>query len=157
MPANIEKFLYDYKNSKFIECDHEMAQKLKASSNYTENEERNMNIRKGLVKFSEVMDSLFIPYSLFGGTLLGWYRDCGIIPHTTDVDLAVRYEDYDIRVKKAFLGNRRLRLLRTFGNHKNGLELRLHNSHFQFDLFLCYKVNSTHMWVPYHGNFKLYK
>ena len=99
------------------------------------------------------MNSLLSIFSLYYLTTV----DCGIIPHTTDVDLAIRYEDYNIKVKNAFLGNKRLRLLRTFGIVEHGLELRLHTGSFQYDVFLCYKYNSTHFWAPYHGNIKLYK
>ncbi len=129
----------------------------KRGVNYTQNKQRNDKIRPGFKKFSDIMEGLFKPYCLFGGTLLGWYRDCGIIPHTTDADLAIRFEDYDLKIKKAFFGKKRLRLTRTFGIVENGFELRLHNGFFQFDVFLFYKHNSTHMWAPYHGNFKLYK
>ena len=54
-------------------------------------------------------------YWLAGGTLLGWYRDCGIIPHTTDVDLAIRADEYDNRIKEHFLGNKIVRVLATLG------------------------------------------
>lgn len=32
---------------------------------------------------------------LNGGTFLGWYRECSIIPHTTDMDLSVFAKDYN--------------------------------------------------------------
>jgi phosphorylcholine metabolism protein LicD len=31
---------------------------------------------------SKTLEGLYKRYWLAGGTLLGWYRDCGIIPHT---------------------------------------------------------------------------
>jgi len=34
-----------------------------------------------------------IPYGLFAGTLLGWWRQCSCIPHSTDVDVIVAYTD----------------------------------------------------------------
>ncbi len=74
MPSNIKKFLYDYKYSKFLECNYKLAKKLKEKqgANYTENKERNVKILTGLRKFNEVMNDLYIPYTLFGGTLLGY-------------------------------------------------------------------------------------
>ncbi|EJD73391.1 hypothetical protein LOAG_19186, partial [Loa loa] len=31
---------------------------------------------------------------LHAGTLLGWYRECGIIPYTHDIDFTVFIEEY---------------------------------------------------------------
>ncbi|CAJ0952757.1 unnamed protein product, partial [Mesorhabditis belari] len=48
-------------------------------------------------KLADLRD-LFIKYGaipiLMDGTLLGWYRECSIIPHTKDVDIAIFEEDF---------------------------------------------------------------
>ena len=71
VPSNIKSFLYDYKYSKFLECNYKLAKKLieKQGANYTQNKERNVKILIGLRKFSEVMNDLFIPYTLFGNDI----------------------------------------------------------------------------------------
>ena len=66
-------------------------------------------------------------------------------------------EDYDLRVKRAFLGNKKMRILNTFGVRNEALEFRLFNGYFYNDLFFLYKVNKTHMWSGYHGSVRLYK
>ena len=38
---------------------------------------------------------------LFGGTALGWYRECGFIPYTTDVDLATPIKELNTRLDEA--------------------------------------------------------
>ncbi|GMR34222.1 hypothetical protein PMAYCL1PPCAC_04418, partial [Pristionchus mayeri] len=52
---------------------------------------------------AEVRDALInmgtLPY-LTDGTLLGWYRECSIIPHTSDADFAVSRLEY--RENKSF-------------------------------------------------------
>uniref|UniRef100_A0A8R1HK34 Uncharacterized protein n=1 Tax=Caenorhabditis japonica TaxID=281687 RepID=A0A8R1HK34_CAEJA len=44
-------------------------------------------LRDELLKFG------IFPF-LNSGTLLGWYRECTIIPHTRDMDLAIFIEDF---------------------------------------------------------------
>lgn len=40
------------------------------------------------------------PFLMYG-TLLGWRRHCGFIPHTNDVDMGVRYEQTSPGLLKA--------------------------------------------------------
>ena len=54
-------------------------------------------------------------YWLAGGTLLGWYRDCGVIPHTKDVDIAIWFHEYDSQIEKHFLGNKIVRVIISLG------------------------------------------
>ena len=52
---------------------------------------------------------------MFGGTALGWYRECSIIPYTTDVDFASPIAEWSDKVEKAFIWNKRYVLLTVFG------------------------------------------
>ena len=72
-PFNIKKFLFDYKYSKFYECNRTLAAELvdRFGVNYTQSSTRNEKIMDGIKHFSETMELLFKPYFLFGGTLLG--------------------------------------------------------------------------------------
>jgi hypothetical protein len=45
--------------------------------------------------FSQTMSKINTPFHIMGGTLLGWARQCGIIPHTTDVDFGIMEEDWN--------------------------------------------------------------
>lgn len=45
-------------------------------------------------QFSRAMASIRMPWHMMGGTLLGWQRECGIIAHTTDIDMAIMEEDW---------------------------------------------------------------
>jgi hypothetical protein len=52
-----------------------------------------MNIQfENLLLAKKVLDSINVKFFLSHGTLLGWYRECGIIEHTTDVDLGIPYK-----------------------------------------------------------------
>jgi hypothetical protein len=84
--------------------------------------------------------------------VLGWYRDCSIIPHTQDVDFAILADEYDTRLKKTFIGNKIVRLWSTLGLLNDSYEFRMFNDRFTFDLFLVYKTNQTHQWCGYQVN-----
>ncbi|EGT57108.1 hypothetical protein CAEBREN_28746 [Caenorhabditis brenneri] len=46
------------------------------------------NLRDQLLRFG------IIPF-LNGGTFLGWFRECSVIPHTTDMDIAIFSENWN--------------------------------------------------------------
>jgi len=52
---------------------------------------------------------------LFGGTALGWYRECTIIPYTTDVDFAAFTAEYNAELETTIKMNGRLWLWIVFG------------------------------------------
>lgn len=43
----------------------------------------------------ELIENRMFPF-LNGGTLLGWYRECSVIPHTLDMDISVFAEDFNL-------------------------------------------------------------
>lgn len=57
------------------------------------------------------MNYLIFKQRLFSG----WYRDCGVIPHTTDVDINVWDDEYDMGIKRFFLGNKKLWIYQQIG------------------------------------------
>ena len=66
-------------------------------------------------------------------------------------------DDYDPRIKKAFLGNKKMWLKTALGVREEGLEIKVYNGFFNSDIFFLYKFNKTHMWSGYHGSTRLYK
>ena len=114
VPSNIKTFLFDYKHSAFIECNRELALSIRRP-NYTQNASQNKMVSAVMKYITESLEQLGKHYWLAGGTLLGWYRDCGIIPHTQDVDLALYAQEYDRRIKSYFLGNKKVRVWGTLG------------------------------------------
>jgi phosphorylcholine metabolism protein LicD len=117
VPSNLDKFLFEYEHSAFLECNQKMAKSNleKYGKSYAQNESRNKMISPVMQHISRKLESLGKHYWLAGGTLLGWYRDCGIIPHTQDVDMAVWANEYDNRIKRHFLGNKLVRLWGSLG------------------------------------------
>ena len=74
-----------------------------------------------------------------------------------DTDFGMFIEDYDIRVKRIFLGNKRMWLRSVLGHVDEGMEIKTYNGFFNHDIFFLYKANKTHMWNGYHGSSRLYK
>jgi len=107
IPSNLNRFLFDYDHSKFIECNSSLANRniQVNGKKYEQNHEKNAKISKVIEYISEKLENFSKHYWLAGGSLLGWYRDCGIIPHTTDFDYAIWAHEYDDRIKNTFLGN----------------------------------------------------
>lgn len=73
MPSDLNRFLFDYENSKFIECNSEAVQEnLKASKySYVQNETYNNMIKPRLRYMADVFESAYKHYLLTGLTLLG--------------------------------------------------------------------------------------
>ena len=79
IPADIKKYLFEYDHSAFLECNVDLAYKI-LSFTYKQNKQKNEEIEKSINFITKKLESYNVHYWLGGGTLLGWYRDCGIIP-----------------------------------------------------------------------------
>ncbi|KAL7676085.1 hypothetical protein ACOME3_002341 [Neoechinorhynchus agilis] len=146
VPANTEQFIRDYNTSKFLECNKTLQKKLfDLYPDQRHNVNRvNEKILPGIVAIKKQMKSLGKNFFLAGGTLLGWYRQCGIIEQSKDVDFAIFDSEYNERVPNAFLGGRDMKLALRYGHPSiPGSEIRLTNGKYVFDLFALYKNSST--------------
>lgn len=153
IPDDIKRFSFDYKYSKFIECNKTAVERnLKLSKYaYIQNQTINERFKPRLKYISSVFESLYKEYWLACGTLLGWYRDCGIIPHTLDADIYAWAHEYDDRVKKAFLGNKIVRIWGVYGFQNDSYEFRLTDEWLAYDILFAYRHNETHQWNSFHG------
>ncbi|CAP30104.2 Protein CBG10798 [Caenorhabditis briggsae] len=71
----------------------------------------------------DLLDNGMFPF-LNGGTFLGWYRECTIIPHTYDADFAVFKYNYKPEYPYKLLnGSSEFKLVRMLGKLEDGLEL----------------------------------
>uniref|UniRef100_A0A1I7SY63 LicD family protein n=2 Tax=Caenorhabditis tropicalis TaxID=1561998 RepID=A0A1I7SY63_9PELO len=91
-----------------------------------------------------------IPF-LNGGTFLGWYRECSVIPHTTDMDMAVFEEDWNPNFYEFLWShNSSFRVTRQMGLVNDSYELTLKpKTGFRtpIDLFLMYRDGEKTRWV----------
>ena len=166
IPNDIDSFLFDYKNSKFIECNRPLAEYNlnfykpinSTSQNYSQNKQKNQLVLKYLNYTTTKLEKLSKRYWLAGGTLLGWYRDCGVIPHTTDVDIAIFEDELSSNIRDSFLGDKVNSLSVIFGFKNDSYEIRLRNNDkLQFDIFVAYKYNASLSWCGYQIKRKKYR
>ncbi len=159
IPDDVSAFLYDYKHSKFIECNKKLAEFNRIAAGYRPITKKTENdFLFGLKYIKNVLEGFNKNYWLAAGTLLGWYRECSIISHTTDVDLAIWSDDFETKIKEHFLKSDKMRLAITIGLIKEAYELRLFSKTSKtFDLFLMYKHNESFQWNGYHTQRHIYR
>jgi hypothetical protein len=89
VPANIKHFRFNWIQSRYLEC-----LGLEMGRPKGDAEERAISLDKAEIfeRLRLFMESREITVFLVFGTLLGWFRECTIIPHTTDFDFSVKYE-----------------------------------------------------------------
>ena len=171
IPENIQSYLYDYSHSKFIECNHELSKlnfKL-SNGSYNQNLTRNKLIMPCMNQIVSIMESMHKSYWLSSGSLLGildfkncffistyyntgWYRDCGIVPHTTDMDIAMMSDQYDSKLHKSLVKHKDIYIWLAVGRKKNSLETRLGGCKFGYDIFLVYELSKNKYCNFYHGD-----
>lgn len=99
----------------------------------------------------------FISLRLTGGTLLGWYRDCGIIPFSQDADMSMMSDEFDKKLQNEFMGskttNKAVKIWLTLGIPVNSFEMRMSGCDFTYDLMLTYKRTQTKQCISYHAKY----
>ncbi|EFP11488.1 hypothetical protein CRE_19309 [Caenorhabditis remanei] len=138
VPANIQRFIEFYKRSKFVECLGLEMNRNKSEEAY-QNGTTSANI---LARFrDELIDMEMYPL-LNGGTLLGWYRECTVIPHTLDLDFSVFKENYKPEyTEKVLRGETDFILRRKFGRLEDSHEITVvskEEGRPTIDLFVMY-------------------
>jgi hypothetical protein len=96
----------------------------------------NLEILFFLTVFFFICKQSFIKYT-------GWYRECNIIPHTADADIALLSHEFSIEQLKKHLAVPKITLFQTFGFLNDSFEYRVVYNNEQIDMFLNYDYNST--------------
>ncbi|CAL2036401.1 unnamed protein product [Caenorhabditis brenneri] len=140
IPSNIPLFLEMWRRSVLLKCLN-----LQVERNRTESQQPNHG-KDAVGKLAELRDILLkfnMISFLNGGTLLGWYRECNIIPHTGDMDIAVFADDFRPELLQYLLSRTSpFKLLRRIGKFNDSFELTLtpkYGHKINTDLFLMYK------------------
>ncbi|VDM52162.1 unnamed protein product [Angiostrongylus costaricensis] len=145
IPSDTKHFLEFWKRSKLVKC-----RGMKVDRNI---QSRILPIEKTLKAMSSLMSYItnfdIYPF-LNGGTLLGWYRECDIIPHTTDVDFAALIEEHNPDLLTNLQNNgTKFRLTRILGRVNDSYEFTfkpLDSDRLSVDLFWMYSSEND-SWV----------
>ncbi|CAJ0598381.1 unnamed protein product [Cylicocyclus nassatus] len=121
IPTDIEHFLEYWKRSKLIECIN-MKVERDSSARYLP-KDKTLRMMSTLMRY---LVSFHIYPFLNGGTLLGWFRECDIIPHTMDIDFAAFVDEYKPEVLEHLQKNQTtFYLTRKFGKPNDSYEFTL--------------------------------
>ncbi|GMR40865.1 hypothetical protein PMAYCL1PPCAC_11060, partial [Pristionchus mayeri] len=136
LPSDIRRFLDDWKAARFIECNVLLVR------NSTESRTIPLSFMRHLAELRDFIKQRGARLTLAGGSLLGWFRECSLIPHTTDIDFFIRAEEYSPSIR-ADLDARAspYKLFRIYGTPSDSYELSLNvkrASDVNIDLFFLY-------------------
>lgn len=145
-----DKFSRRLRESRFLECNRTIAESVrtKFAEQYNAAPVISDNFLNGLAYFRDLLLTLNVTAFLSGGTLLGWYRDCGIIPHTTDMDFAAFASDYNEKIEPALNKDKIVKLYWRLGKADDSLEFSVYYGSTKLDLFFLYNTpGSNDSWV----------
>ncbi|XP_071039482.1 ribitol-5-phosphate transferase FKTN isoform X2 [Parasteatoda tepidariorum] len=128
VPLQHHMFLNFPNDSKFIECNYSQAKVFFEKFGRDESDEAEIFRTKAwklLAKAKSLLDHLKIPFWLSSGTLLGYYRECGFISYSKDVDIGIWIKDFRPEIISLFSTND-MPLIHSFGkrSHMCGMEAR---------------------------------
>lgn len=141
VPNDQVRFLSQIETSRFMECNYDMAKKFNAKhKTLAQNTELNRKVKEGLKLLKNLTSDLMIEFFIACGTLLGWYRQCGVISYTTDLDTGSWSRFTSEELIEQFANNKAgLRMKFLFGLVDNGLEFAVITpSNLRVDLFFLY-------------------
>ncbi|GMT17452.1 hypothetical protein PFISCL1PPCAC_8749, partial [Pristionchus fissidentatus] len=135
-PTDVHTFLNDWNFSRFMECEVQLKR------NDTGTRSIPLSFLSEMAKLRDFIKERKARLTLAGGSLLGWYRECSIIPHTTDIDFFIRAEEYSPAIK-ADLDDKKspYKLFRIYGTPTDSYELSLNVKKAKavnIDLFFLY-------------------
>lgn len=160
IPKNIDRFLFDYKNSEFLECS--LVKPLQnylddTGTKYKYNKTKEISISQKLVYVNSVLESFLKDYSISGAILNGWLNDCEIDPSIKQVDLSLDGFDFDPQIIRHFNNDKKIPFSQiNFDNQT--LEIKMSNSNdFTLSISFSYNYNNTHRWLHQKNGSQIFK
>uniref|UniRef100_A0A1I7YS20 F-box domain-containing protein n=1 Tax=Steinernema glaseri TaxID=37863 RepID=A0A1I7YS20_9BILA len=136
IPKDVNSFLFDWRRSRFIRCQN-IDMKRSGGRQVVP-----LEAVEHFVKLRDMAASYGSTLMLNGGTHLGWYRECTIIPHTPDSDFHVLQEEHNPELLRALETSDLFSVYYSFGVPSDCFQLKLCTSLVKIDFFYLY-VNTT--------------
>lgn len=140
-PARPEVFLEE---QEFVECNSSRARFFHGQHGRDESPEAELfrlKVHRLLSKVQQLLDGLGVPFWISSGTCLGFYRQCDVIPYTTDVDIGVFIKDYKPEMISVF-STHDMPLTHLFGKVEDSYELSFRDRDVKLDVFFFYEEDS---------------
>ena len=147
VPLDIPDFIENIRSSKYTPCVLKNARKFYSEYGLRSDAESmafRAKAKQLLLLAIRVLGDLSVPFWLSSGTCLGWYRQCGFIPHSKDVDIGIWIKHYKPQIVQGFL-DRGLQLKHQFGKIEDSFELSFTLGDLKLDIFFFYE-DETSMW-----------
>ncbi|AWP14800.1 putative fukutin isoform 8 [Scophthalmus maximus] len=142
VPHNISRFLSEQRHARFLECRyrdaHNFLQQLFPDDSSAAAVDFRRKAKSLLHVAARTLALLDIPFWLSSGTCLGWFRQCGIISYSRDVDVGIFIRDFRWDIVAAFR-NAGLSLKHKFGKVEDSLELSFVSDDVKLDIFFFYE------------------
>ena len=149
VPYFITKFLDEYRQSRFEECNYDRARIYKKMYETSlKDEEKKFKVKaKQLISHAKsVLDRINIPFWLCSSTCLGWFRQCDIIPYSSSISFGVSIHDFSLKIIEEMHDNN-LNLLHKLGKADDSLELSfIGKENIKLNLIFYYNETS-HYWT----------
>uniref|UniRef100_A0A1I7VCP7 LPS biosynthesis protein n=1 Tax=Loa loa TaxID=7209 RepID=A0A1I7VCP7_LOALO len=140
-PANWTTFAWVLQRSRFISCREDFAIPYrKAYPLYFRGKPRIRNeVILTLQRFRNWAIERGMTPILYAGTLLGWYRECGIIPYTHDIDFMFFIEEYYNKFPEDVMNSSFIKLSLRFNRPEDLLEYKVYiEDSIPMDIFFLY-------------------
>ncbi|XP_019638741.1 PREDICTED: fukutin-like isoform X1 [Branchiostoma belcheri] len=147
IPKDPAAFLQQIPDARFLECNYEQARAFYTAygSDLTAKDVKFIRHATSLLSKSKaVLDRIGVRFWICSGTLLGWFRQCGIIPYTNDVDIGIWIKDYKDTLIPAFQAAG-LSLRHKFGKMEDSFQLAFKSANVKIDIFFFYEEGDI-MW-----------
>ncbi|KAF8764557.1 Fukutin like protein [Argiope bruennichi] len=159
IPSNPQYFLFEIMSSKFLECNTSVVSSFfKSNQTGIPNKHYSLSVPKfnkrievSLQELKAIFNPLLMNFWIWSGTMLGWYRQCDIIPYTSDADFAAWASEVDDLddILQRIERSEHLELKQRMGIVEQSLEFNLNCHRLRVDVFFLYP-ESNGTWYAGH-------
>ncbi|KAI1303561.1 Fukutin [Halotydeus destructor] len=150
VPSEAWYFLSQLETSRYASCNYKMAAKWKGGRASEAFLKKGL---QGVVAMKKLTKHMRINFWLDSGTLLGWYRECDVIPYTDDYDFATWARYVQFQEGPTFRSHIQdtlkssgsdLKLFCTYGFPSEAYEMAFKQDGVKLDFFFAYETEHSH-------------